>query len=74
MTIVDIAVGSEHALVLDSNGEVYGWGCNAEGRLGLGHTQIVKEPQLIPKLSNKNIKQVNILSESSRMGFLLKKC
>lgn len=57
--MTDIAVGSEHALALASNGDVYGWGCNADGQLGLGHTKIVKEPQLIAKMSGKNIQQVN---------------
>lgn len=56
--IEDIAVGAEHALAMSSSGEVFGWGCNADGQLGLGHTAFVKEPQMISFLSGKNIKQV----------------
>ena len=60
----DIAVGAEHALALLSNGDVFGWGCNADGQLGLGHTAFVKEPTIIPLLSGKNIKQVKFSKTS----------
>ena len=32
----DIAVASDHSLVLTMDGKVYGWGINAEGQLGTG--------------------------------------
>jgi len=34
--IIDIAAGLDHSLALNSSGEVYGWGFNREGQLGLG--------------------------------------
>ncbi|XP_072310878.1 probable E3 ubiquitin-protein ligase HERC1 isoform X3 [Eucyclogobius newberryi] len=57
--IEDIAVGCEHALALSSNGDVYAWGCNSEGQLGLGHCNPVKEPTLITVLHDKNIRQIS---------------
>ncbi|CAB3370488.1 Hypothetical predicted protein [Cloeon dipterum] len=57
--VEDIAAGAEHTLVLTATGDVWGWGVNSEGQIGLGHTLLVKEPQLISQLSGKNIKQVS---------------
>jgi alpha-tubulin suppressor-like RCC1 family protein len=57
--VEDIAAGAEHTLALTSMGDVWGWGVNSEGQIGLGHTLLVKEPQLISHLSNKQIKQVS---------------
>ncbi|XP_038130884.1 probable E3 ubiquitin-protein ligase HERC1 isoform X2 [Cyprinodon tularosa] len=57
--IDDIAVGCEHVLALASTGDVYAWGCNSEGQLGLGHSNQVKEPALITALQGKRIKQIS---------------
>lgn len=57
--IEDFAVGTEHALFLSSCGKVFGWGMNSEGQLGLPHTSLVKEPEIITELSNKGIKQIS---------------
>lgn len=57
--IEDVVCGAEHTLVLTSDGDVWGWGSNSEGQLGLGHTNSpVREPQLVPCLTGKNIRQV----------------
>ncbi|XP_031715964.1 probable E3 ubiquitin-protein ligase HERC1 isoform X3 [Anarrhichthys ocellatus] len=57
--IEDIAVGCEHVLALSSTGDVYAWGCNSEGQLGLGHSNPVKEPTLVTTLQGKNIRQIS---------------
>ncbi|XP_063305478.1 probable E3 ubiquitin-protein ligase HERC1 isoform X3 [Pelobates fuscus] len=57
--IEDIAVGAEHTLALSSAGEVYAWGSNSEGQLGLGHTNHVREPTLTTALQGKNIRQIS---------------
>ncbi|XP_033110674.1 probable E3 ubiquitin-protein ligase HERC1 [Anneissia japonica] len=57
--IEDVAVGSEHSLALTSTGDVWAWGSNAEGQLGLGHTNTVREPALITVLQSKSIKQIS---------------
>lgn len=49
---VQVASGSNHTLALTADGEVYGWGRNHLGQLGLGHQQgPQKEPSLITSLS-----------------------
>ncbi|XP_034753665.1 probable E3 ubiquitin-protein ligase HERC1 isoform X10 [Etheostoma cragini] len=57
--IQDVAVGAEHTLVLSSTGDVYTWGSNSEGQLGLGHTNHVREPTVAPVLQGKNIHQIS---------------
>ncbi|XP_076032136.1 putative E3 ubiquitin-protein ligase HERC1 [Oratosquilla oratoria] len=57
--LVDVAVGSEHTLALTSNGDVWGWGVNSDGQLGLGHSAFVREPQAIWTLSGKGVKQIS---------------
>ncbi|KTF84357.1 hypothetical protein cypCar_00021780, partial [Cyprinus carpio] len=59
MFIEDVAVGAEHTLALSSTGDVYAWGSNSEGQLGLGHTNHVREPTLISALQVKNIQQIS---------------
>ena len=56
--VVDVVVGADFTLVLSDKGLVYGWGSNGDAQLGLGHTGAVREPQLIPALSDKNIRQI----------------
>lgn len=59
--IEDVVCGAEHTLVLTSEGDVWGWGNNSEGQLGLGHTNSpVREPQLVPCLTGKNVRQVKL--------------
>ncbi|XP_018024010.1 probable E3 ubiquitin-protein ligase HERC1 isoform X2 [Hyalella azteca] len=58
-TIVSIAVGAEHTLALSDVGDVWGWGNNTDGQLGLGHTISVREPQLIWSLSGKGVRQIS---------------
>ncbi|KAM7392705.1 hypothetical protein PAMA_007702 [Pampus argenteus] len=59
MYIEDIALGCEHVLALSSTGDIYAWGCNSEGQLGLGHSNPVKEPTLVTALQGKNIRQIS---------------
>ncbi|XP_024118845.1 probable E3 ubiquitin-protein ligase HERC1 isoform X2 [Oryzias melastigma] len=57
--IQDVAVGAEHTLALSSTGDVYAWGSNSEGQLGLGHTNHIREPTLVTALQGKNIHQIS---------------
>lgn len=34
--IKQVLAGDKHSLALDENGNVYSWGCSADGKLGLG--------------------------------------
>ncbi|RZF45317.1 hypothetical protein LSTR_LSTR012229, partial [Laodelphax striatellus] len=49
--IVDVCVGAEHALALSGAGQVWAWGNNADAQLGLGHSAVVREPQLVTALN-----------------------
>lgn len=57
--IEDVAVGAEHVLVMTSSGEVWGWGNNSEGQLGLGNNTTQRQPVVIPGLQGKNIRQIS---------------
>ncbi|TRY89480.1 hypothetical protein DNTS_016060 [Danionella cerebrum] len=57
--IEDVAVGAEHTLALSSTGDVFAWGSNSEGQLGLGHTNHVREPTLVSALQGKTILQIS---------------
>merc|ERR1719320_619910 len=57
--IVQICCGSEHMVALTSQQDIYTWGCNGEGQLGLGHTNAVTEPTKVQALSQSNINQIS---------------
>ena len=59
MKIVDISVGSSHTLALSSRGEVWGWGRNNFGQLGMEGTEWLEEPRVIRELSDKFILQIS---------------
>jgi alpha-tubulin suppressor-like RCC1 family protein len=45
-----VSVGKAHTCALHENGEVYCWGDNSDGQLGLGTTQSVSVPTLVNTL------------------------
>ena len=51
--IEDIAVGTEHVLMLSKCGKVFGWGKNSDEQLGSAHANIIKVPELIKQLIGK---------------------
>ncbi len=50
--IVAIAVGDMHSLLLTGNGEVYSFGRNELGQLGISNTPFALSPTLIPGLND----------------------
>jgi alpha-tubulin suppressor-like RCC1 family protein len=46
-SIVALASGTYHGLALSSQGNLWTWGLNSEGQLGLGHKQPVFAPQRV---------------------------
>ncbi len=45
--LVDISCGGFHSLVLTNCGEVYAWGRNCYGQLGIGNTVKSNEPKFV---------------------------
>ena len=59
-----ITCGHNYSLAITRNCNLYGWGENKLGQLGLGHIQIVETPTLIPIL-DKNGEQEGCASSES---------
>ena len=59
--IVKISCGSNHCLVLSEAGQLFSWGCNLFGQLGLGNREEyeISKPSLIKKLAPKQIIQIS---------------
>lgn len=66
--IEDIAVGCEHVLALDRVGNIWVWGANAEGQLGVGNINPQYVPVLVATLIGKNMRSISagISSKCSR--------
>ena len=63
--VVSIACGSAHCLALSATGQVFSWGRNKYGNLGLGHTREAKGPHIISSLSGVRIVKVSCGSSHS---------
>jgi alpha-tubulin suppressor-like RCC1 family protein len=50
--VVDVHGGREHVAALTSSGQVYTWGSNQEGQLGLGDSTNRSQPTPVPGLSD----------------------
>ena len=50
-------IKGQNVLFITSDDKVFGFGTNYFGCCGLGHNSVVNEPQIIPELCHKNIKQ-----------------
>ncbi|XP_047141184.2 probable E3 ubiquitin-protein ligase HERC1 isoform X1 [Hydra vulgaris] len=57
--IIDIAVGCNYILALDNSGNIWGWGTNEEGQLGIGTTNPHYLPQLVCTFSGTNITRLS---------------
>lgn len=49
--IVQIAAGNQHNIVLTNGGELFAWGLNNRGQLGIGHARNISTPTKIDSLS-----------------------
>lgn len=50
--VVQVSSGAEHMLILTIEGEVYGYGSNSCGQLGLGYKTKIKTFEMIPDFTN----------------------
>ncbi|KAL9851152.1 putative E3 ubiquitin-protein ligase HERC4 isoform 1-T1 [Geothlypis trichas] len=57
--IVQIACGDQHAMALSRGGELFTWGQNTHGQLGVGsQTTLTSEPQLVERLKGVPLAQI----------------
>ncbi|KAJ5079995.1 adp ribosylation factor-related [Anaeramoeba ignava] len=56
--IKSISSGSDFNFVIDSNGNLYSWGSNSNGQLGVGDNESRSKPEIVSNLSN-SIKKIN---------------
>lgn len=58
--ITTITAGSNHSLVLSEAGQLFSWGCNVFGQLGLGNhdLQEIGKPMLLKSLATKSVVQI----------------
>eukprot|EP00753_Platysulcus_tardus_P017106 PLAT6280.1.p1 GENE.PLAT6280.1~~PLAT6280.1.p1 ORF type:complete len:428 (-),score=164.11 PLAT6280.1:164-1324(-) len=58
ITVRLVACGYLHTVVVDSNGDVFTWGCAADGRLGLGGDEDAFEPRRVVALQDERVTAV----------------
>ncbi|XP_009989903.1 PREDICTED: E3 ISG15--protein ligase HERC5-like, partial [Tauraco erythrolophus] len=57
--IVQIACGDQHAMALSRGGELFSWGQNTHGQLGVGsQTTLIHQPQLVERLKGISLAQI----------------
>ncbi|KAL2304833.1 hypothetical protein Nmel_006788 [Mimus melanotis] len=57
--IVQIACGDQHAMALSRGGELFSWGWNTHGQLGVGsHIRLTRKPQLVERLKGIPLAQI----------------
>lgn len=64
--------GSRNSMALTDSGELYTWGWNQRGSLGLGHKQIERVPRKVDALSGLKITQVGNYIWKTWMGVVKK--
>uniref|UniRef100_A0A7S4HU11 RCC1-like domain-containing protein n=1 Tax=Vannella robusta TaxID=1487602 RepID=A0A7S4HU11_9EUKA len=57
--IKSVHLGGMHTIAMDKEQNIYGWGCNISGQLGLNQQTEFPSPQLIPSLQDKKISQIS---------------
>jgi len=58
VNIVEVSCGTQHSLILSSNGDVFSFGCGSFGRLGHGDHKHQLSPKVIVALRGKKIIQI----------------
>ncbi|XP_069711475.1 probable E3 ubiquitin-protein ligase HERC3 isoform X3 [Phaenicophaeus curvirostris] len=58
--IIQIACGDQHAMALSRGGELFTWGHNSRGQLGVGSqtTTLIPQPQLVKRLKGISLAQI----------------
>lgn len=51
----DVFAGNHHSFYINSKGNVYGWGLNNHGQLGVGHKENISLPEQVKGLQGQNV-------------------
>ena len=54
----DIFCGNHHSFYINKKGQVFGWGLNNHGQLGIGHKDNTSIPTLVRKLEGQNVQMI----------------
>jgi len=63
--VLEVACGTRHSLVLCDDGQVFAFGLNANGQLGLGNDHIQPTPQQVPAFINRPAVSIGCGANSS---------
>lgn len=63
--VTDIQMGTEHVVALTNIGEVYCWGNNTKGQLGVTTEEIVWKPTKVDTLASEQIMQIAVVKNST---------
>lgn len=73
LKVVGVAAGLAHTVACMDSGDVYSWGWNADGQLGLGGDTGRGEPELVSdaKLEHEHVDQVKFMTSIPAVALLL---
>lgn len=71
--IINLAVGYETVLALDKDGQVYSWGDNSMGQLGIDNTTTMKSPVKIEAFADKVITSIYVDGSTDTIAFAIDK-
>lgn len=63
--VTDIQMGTEHVVALTNIGEVFCWGNNTKGQLGVTNEEVVWKPTKVEALASEQIMQIAVVKNST---------
>jgi len=63
--VTDIQMGTEHVVALTNIGEVFCWGNNSKGQLGVGTEEVLWKPTKVEALASEQIMQIAVVKNST---------
>lgn len=67
-----IAAGSAHAIAHSPDGNVYGWGYNGRGQLGIGSTAVAVSPPAIMHVGPDGMNDINDLAAGGNFSIMIR--
>lgn len=67
-----IAAGSAHCLAHSPDGNVYGWGCNGRGQLGLGFPSVTQSPPVAMQAGPDGMSNIDDLAAGGNFSIMIR--